>query len=69
MNKATERNKQTDNLLNRYPWKYPIDLLNKPAPIRRIKLVMTMMKIVKAVARDSGPNVEADSTKGTYWYG
>ena len=47
-----DRETRTDSLLNLYAWKFPIDLLNKPAPIRRIKFVMTMRKIVKAVDTD-----------------
>lgn len=38
--------------MNSYPWKFPIDLLNKPEPMRRIKLVMMMRKIVKAIDRN-----------------
>ena len=35
--------------MNLYRWKFPIDLLNKPEPMRRIKFVMTIRKMVNAV--------------------
>ena len=47
-----------------------MDLLNSPAPMRRIKLVMTTVKIVEAVSRGSDVNIGGlvNAAKGTYWY-
>ena len=47
-----------------------MDLLNSPAPMRRIKLVMTTVKIVEAVSQGSDVNIggRVNAAKGTYWY-
>ena len=47
-----------------------MDLLNSPAPMRRIKLVMTTVKIVEAVSRGSGVNIggRVNGAKRAYWY-